>query len=217
MLRIAIALASLTLLGACNILMTKTPMFTRADAAGAPRLRPGVWNGGAAEDCVADESKPLADWPDCANGFVVIDDATLGGYSGQAGKRVWSTANALLVGGDPMVFQIHATGDSTPGTPIDAYVYSGVAPARLDAQGRIIATLSWPVQCGKPPPADAKNADGGQRGGTLEPLPGMVMDADGANCTTTSPAAIRAAAKASRKWTPEGETTSAHWVRDGNH
>jgi hypothetical protein len=216
MVRIAAALAALWLLGGCNIVMTKTPMFTRADAAGAPKLRPGVWDGDAAADCAVDETRPLIDWPDCADGFVVIDDATFGGYGKQDGKRVWSTESALLVGGQPMVFQLHATGDSTPGTPIDAYVYSGVSPAKLDGQGRIIATLSWPVQCGKPPPADAKTPGGGQRAGTLEPLPGMVMDADGNNCTTTSPSAIRAAARASRKWTAPGETTAAHWVRDGD-
>jgi hypothetical protein len=216
MVRIAFALAALSLLGACNVVMTKTPLFTKADAAGAPKLRPGVWSEDPAPDCALDESKPLTDWPDCANGFVVIDDATFGGYGKEDGKRVWSTVSALLVGGDPMVFQIHATGDATPGTSPDAYVYSGLAPAKLDAQGRIVATLSWPVQCGKPPPADAKTPDGSQRTGTLDPLPGLTMDADGSNCTTTSPAALRAAAKASRKWTVPGETTAAHWVRDGD-
>jgi hypothetical protein len=214
--RIALMIAALAVLGACNIVTTKTPLFTKADAVGAARLRPGLWDEDAAADCTVDESKPLTDWPGCANSFVVIDDATFGGYSDENGKRVWSTASALLVGGDPMVFQIHATGDAKPGATPDAYVYSGVTPSKLDAQGRIVATLSWPVQCGKPPPADAKNPDGGQRTGTLEPLPGLTMDADGANCTTASPAALRAAAKASRKWTAPGETTAAHWVRDGD-
>jgi len=216
MARILLALAALTLLGACNVVMTKTPMFTKADAASGPKLRPGIWSEDPSADCAVDESKPLTDWPGCATGFVVIDDATFGGYSDENGKRVWSTASALLVGGDPMVFQIHMTGDAKPATAPEAYVYSGLTPAKLDAQGRIVATLSWPVQCGKPPPADAKTPDGGQRTGTLEPLPGMVMDSEGSNCTTTSPAAVRAAAKASRKWTTPGETTAAHWVRDGD-
>jgi len=216
MLRIVLVMAALSLLGACNVVMTKTPLFTKADAAGGPKLRPGVWSEAPDSDCAVDEGKPLPDWPECANGFVVIDDGTFGGYSKQDGKRVWTTVSALLVGGEPMVFQIHATGDASPATVPDVYVYSGLAAAKLDAQGRIIATLSWPVQCGKPPPADAKTPDGGQRTGKLEPLPGMVMDADGSNCTTTSPAALRAAAKASRAWTVPGETSAAHWVRDGD-
>ena len=216
MARILLALAALTLLGACNVVMTKTPMFTKADAASGPKLRPGIWSEDPSADCAVDESKPLTDWPGCATGFVVIDDATFGGYSDDNGKRVWSTVSAILARGDPMVFQIHATNSGGSNPSPDAYVYSGLAPAKLDPQGRIIATLSWPVQCGKPPPADAKTPDGGQRTGTLEPLPGMVMDADGSNCTTTSPDAIRAAARASRKWTVAGETTAAHWVRDGD-
>ena len=214
--RIALVIAALALLGACNIVTTNTPLFTKADAVGAPQLRPGVWDEDPAADCTVDETKPLPDWPGCANGFVVIDNSTFGGYSEKDGKRVWSTVSSVLAAGDPLVFQLLST-SATGSAPIPAtYVYAGLAPTRRDAEGRVIATQSWPVQCGKPPPADAKTPDGGQRTGTLDPLPGMTMDADGVNCTTASPAALRAAAKASRKWTVSGETTAAHWVRDGS-
>lgn len=214
--RIALVIAALALLGACNIVMTKTPLFTKADAAGAPRLRPGVWDENPAADCMVDESKPLTDWPGCANGFVVIDNNTFGGYGDENGKRVWTTTSAILAAGDPPVFQLLSTSAAATATNPDIYIYAGVAPTKRDAEGRIMATQSWPVLCGKPPPAAAKTSGGDRRAGTLEPLPGMTMDADGNNCSTTSPAALRAAAKASRKWTTPGVMSSAHWVRDGD-
>ena len=87
---------------------------------------------------------------------MVIDDATFGGYSDENGKRVWSTASALLVGGDPMVFQIHMTGDAKPATAPEAYVYSGLTPAKLDAQGRPALPLGmeW-IDDDAPAPAKA--------------------------------------------------------------
>ena len=46
------------------------------------------------------------------------------------------------------------------------------------------------------------------------PFPGMTMDANDSDCTTTSREAVREAADASQLWS---ETTfAAHWVRDGD-
>ena len=62
-----------------------------------------------------------------------------------------------------------------------------------------------------------KNPDGQPRYGTLHPLRGLTMDADGNDCTTASQATARLAAKASQAWTKPDSLNSDHWVRDGDH
>ena len=68
--RAALALAALFLLTGCNVVLTKAPLFTAADEAGAPPMKPGVW---AFEDAdfKFDEHQPIVAWPDCAGGGVV--------------------------------------------------------------------------------------------------------------------------------------------------
>ena len=41
------------------------------------------------------------------------------------------------------------------------------------------------------------------------------MDKARNNCATTSPRALKAAAAASEKWTPDASTS--HWLRPGDH
>jgi hypothetical protein len=88
-------------------------------------------------------------------------------------------------------------------------VFGGVRPLRLDGRGRIVAFSSWVAQCG---PMDAAAKAAGPTKGTLKPLPGLTMDADGANCRPVDRAAVRAAATASEAWTDH--PGRAHWVRD---
>lgn len=70
MIRIAVTglMAACLPLGACNVVVTKAPLFSKADESGAPPLRPGLWRMGSEPDCTVDESKPLIDWPKCAPG-----------------------------------------------------------------------------------------------------------------------------------------------------
>jgi hypothetical protein len=216
MIRIVLAVASLMLLSACNVVMTKTPLFAKADTAASPKLRPGLWAENPNTDCALDETKPLADWPSCANGFVVIDDTTVGGYGDQGGAKVFQTTSALVVAGDPLIFQVHAKGQQNGGPDTDAYIYAGMEATKRDDKGRVIATRTWAVLCGPPPPDSAKLADGSQRYGTLAPFAGMTMDASNNDCSTTSQAALHAAAKASHQYADAGPTSAAHWVRDGD-
>jgi hypothetical protein len=67
-------LVCLLLLGlpACNRVITPTPLFTAADAAGAPRLRDGIWLMEEAVDpddeaCVFNLRRSVKRWPDCAD------------------------------------------------------------------------------------------------------------------------------------------------------
>jgi hypothetical protein len=214
--RALLVIAALALLGACNMVTTKAPLFAKADGVHGPKLRPGVWSQNPTGDCTLDESKPLTDWPSCADGFVVVDDGTIGGYEQKDGKQIWSTTQAIVAAGDPLIFQIHLTADAGAGAMSpDGYLYAGMEPTKLDGEGRAVATRSWPVLCGPPPAADAKGPDGAQKLGTAAPFPGLVMDAQGNDCTTDSREVLRAAAKASRKLTPDAQLAIMHWVRDG--
>jgi hypothetical protein len=220
MLRLALVLVGVTLLSACNMLMTKDPVFASAAGDGAPGMRPGVWGSDVGPDCNVDTTQPLAAWPACAGGFVVISDSKLGGYSAQADKpTTWTTTGYVLASGDPRVFQVllssQAGGNNVLTMP-SVYVYAGLEPTKFDEQGRIVAGVSWPVLCGPPPPSDAKTADGSPQMGTLAPLPGLTMDDGHTNCSTTSAEAVRGAAKASRDFAKPTDLTRSHWVRDGD-
>lgn len=213
--RIALIVACLAMLGGCNILMTKDPLFTKADETGATPLKPGVWAEAFKPDCQVDVAKPLAEWPSCANGFIVFSDGRVASYESHDGKPVWVETTMVTAAGDPMVAQIHLV-DHTEGAPPEAaYAYAGMRPTKLDDQGRAIEVTTWPVLCGPPPPADAKKPNGDARYGTLAPAPGMTMDSDSNDCTTTDPAAARAVAHASEAWTGAESFTHDHWVRDG--
>jgi hypothetical protein len=214
-LRLAAALAGVALLGGCNMLMTQAPLFTKADEAGAPGLRPGVWAQDSTDKCQVDASQPLVSWPSCANGFVVMSDGALGAYNTKDGKPVWTVSPFVMAAGEPRIIQVRLTGEDLP--PQAPFAYAALRPTKTDAQGRITAVTSWAVLCGAPPPTTAKNPDGQQRYGTLHPLAGLTMDSDNNDCTTTSPAVARLAAEESRAWTPPESVNADHWVREGDH
>jgi hypothetical protein len=216
--RLVLVLASLALLGGCNVLMTKEPLFSKADEAGAPRMRPGVWGNDQTDQCKYDQTQPFASWPDCAGGVVVERDDRVGSFDRQSGKPVWTTTPFLIAAGDPRVGQVHLSANMG-GAPLPAvYIYAAVRPTALDDKGFITATTSWIVLCGPPPPPDAKAPDGqSQRSGTLEPVAGLTMDASANDCVTTSKDAARRAARESQAWTKPDGFTNNHWVRDGDH
>lgn len=211
--RALFAAVSLLALGSCNELITRTAMFSRADAVGAPPMRSGVWRAVDADNqCVFDSKKPVTSWPGCASPTLVID-GTFATYQGKNGhKELTPLGGALLVNGEPMILQFSPTGD--PRADDQAYGYAAVRVTKRDDQGRIVGYSMWEVGCGPPPSDDAKKPDGSSgRSGTTTPLPGLVMDKDGNDCSATSPQAIRDAAAASEKWTPP---LNVVWVRDGD-
>jgi hypothetical protein len=225
--RLALVCCGLALLSACNIVLTKDPLFTQKDAAGAPTLKPGVWLFFKDSDCALDEHKPFNEWPDCAGGGLVTLEDIAGHKSNTPGDTL-EHAPYVLAAGEPRVMQLQvdvdlsvtadatATGDATVTTKSDStkakpYAYAAVHPTKLDDQGRIVAFTLWPVQCGPPPPKNAKGEDTAMA--TLHPLPGIQMKKGDAVCTTTSPAALHNAAKASQAWADQPR--EAHWLRDG--
>lgn len=145
-----LAAASL-LLGGCNLVVAELPIFTEADASGAPQLKPGVW---LSRDpaCPVDTSKPMSDWPACADPSVISAD-TIGGRAGDDRAMPY-----VLAGGDPQVLQMKIQMD--PEKPA-LYMFAGLQVLRTDAQGRIVEARTWGVQCGPPPPAPAADPDAG--------------------------------------------------------
>ena len=222
-----ILIAGLALLSACNVVVTKAPLFTQADAAGAPSLRPGVWMFFKDPDCQVDESKPFTEWPDCVGGgLVTVGDVAA--HKGGAPAGVLEHTPIVLAAGEPRILQAQvdvdlsvsasasANGDATATTSSSSteskpYGYAAVRPTKFDSDGRITAFIIWPVQCGPPPPKDAKGEDVAPA--TLKPLPGIILKKGDPVCTTTSAAALRGAAKASEAWAPQPPRES-HWVRD---
>jgi hypothetical protein len=204
------------LLSGCNMVVTSTPLFTKADEDGAAQLKPGVWSGPTDASCTFDERAPLERWPSCANGDVVGDGA-IAGYQDNGGKPVLVRSDDILAAGEPRVMQVHAsTATLGPGVTVSGYFYLALRPTGTDDHGRIITFTAWPVLCG-PPPADTPLTNNKIVLGTKHPLPGMVMDKDGNNCATGSTGALKNAAVASEKWATNdgGSVSASHWVRDG--
>lgn len=213
-------IAGLLLLGACNMVTTKKPLFGPADAAGAPQLRLGVWRGDSDRPCAFNEKQPITDWPDCANAFVVQAGQLSFHNVNPKGRRSVSTTRFILAGSSPSVLQVagdDADAKAASASPDDrGYFYMGLRSTKADPQDRITAFTAWSTLCGPPPPNDAKSTDGQHtRYGSLTPLPGLTMDKEENNCTTSSRDVVRAAAAASEKWLKPGSIIGAHWVRDG--
>ena len=151
----ALALAA-SALSACNVVATKEPLFTQADASPL-KLHDGVW---APEDdqCRFDETKPVDAWPDCAQPLLVRDGEFL---TWQADSKTWrsdATGKILIVAGDPMILEAR----DTPENSEPVYVYAGFTP-RTDSQGRIVSIQAWPVLCGPPPPGPKAPRHPGRR------------------------------------------------------
>ena len=228
--RLALVGAALGLLTACNVVMTEKPLFTQADAAGAPALKPGVWLFFEEPGCKVDESKPFPEWPDCAGGGLV-GAAEIKGHKQDAPPDQLETAPYVLAAGDPRVMQIQVDVDLSAHADVSAsgedarasgstasasshsqpYGYAAIRPTKLDSQGRIVAFTLWPVQCGPPPPKDANGDDTAPA--TQKLLPGLTMKDGDPVCTTTSTTALRAAARASEAWAPQ-PPRDARWIRD---
>lgn len=200
-------MAATLLLGGCNVVVTKDPLFTRASEVGAPTLKAGLWRMEMDPKCAVDETKPLLQWPECAAG-AVIKDGMAGYYDRKADpeRPVWKQQPLILAAGDPRVLQVQTEVGGDVKMDSSPYLYLGVRVIKSDAAGTITEFSLWPVLCGPPPPGDQDPL-------TKHLLPGLTAKADDPVCTTTSIPALQNAAKASEAWTPE--VKKGHWVRDG--
>lgn len=198
-------------LSACNRVQTTTPLF--AHEVGAPTLKDGVWlienkqdlmlQLDREEPCPVDVSRKVSRWPECASWFVVEGGQVLTPEGKSRRHPGWDRHSLVVSAGEPAVLQLGDVDEDGEAQ----YNYFGLKSVSLDAEGRLVAADTWTVQCGPPPP----QGDGQPtRYLTWELLPGLTAEGD--NCTTTSPDAVRAAATASRAWA--GDAGRVRWVRD---
>jgi hypothetical protein len=217
-----ILVSAALMLGGCNLVVSQTPVFQTADAAGAPPFKPGFW---ASPDpgCTFDESTPFDAWPKCANGSEIQPDAMIATVDpttvtaspdAKAGSGPRKVALAyVLAAGDPRILQIDLHIPEAGLGELGFFYFVAVNPTRFDDAGRITAAQLWPVQCGPPPPPQTtQTANGGDMTKgmvTQHPLPGLKVD--NGECTPVDKAAVRGAAAPSRAWADNvGEL---HWVR----
>jgi hypothetical protein len=208
--RVLLVVCAMLALSACNWVVTKTPLFNAADAAGAPQLRAGVWAAGPSDNCAFDEAKPMTDWPDCAGRLVVANGRWVM-LDRKNGRWTRTIERVVLTGGSPQILQ---TPPDASGSGADTgFGYYAIKSASRDRSGRVTAFRMWPVLCGPPPP-QAKTGEA-QPSGSTHPFPGLTMDAGDSDCTTDSREAVRQAADASQLWAADTVLT-AHWVRAGD-
>lgn len=217
----AAAVSAALALSGCNVVVTQTPLFGPADAAATPPLREGLW-AAVKDGCKFDERQTVDAWPDCARWFLVRGDVASAfngdkdGWDhfrlsgGRLAQRFEDEAweedeHFLLAAGEPLIGQV---AQKSPGAAAEGYFYVAFKP-RFDAQGRVVEVGLWPVLCG-PPPAKARKGEP-QAYRTRKPFSGLTMVED--NCTTDSPAVLRAAARASERF--EDDLPTARWVREG--
>lgn len=195
-------------LSACNMVVTTEPTFLAEDQA-TPALREGLWVS-PKKDCKFDIKTPATTWPECAQ-WVVIKGTSMTGID----KDKAFGAPFVLAAGEPRVLQVRIEDEDAAKGAL--YFYVGLRPLSFDKQGRITAYTGWLTQCGPPPPKDAKRPDGNPRYGSLQPTPGMVMDADLSGCAPEDKAAVIRAAGLSEAYEEDSDKDDiSRWVRDGD-
>lgn len=167
----------LSLLGACNMVISETPLFSPEDEA-TFRPRDGVWVVDD-PDCKFDSSLPESDWPKCAmwivarpNGEVLLQN---GEDEGQPGRFV-------IAKGQPPIVQI-LWRDEAKEDGKTFYVFFGLEAGRAQTDGAFVTAFSWDVMCGVKDPSSSE----------IEPYPGITPE-----CRPSSKDSIRSAALASR-------------------
>ncbi|MDQ0465128.1 hypothetical protein QO010_002912 [Caulobacter ginsengisoli] len=210
-------LAGILLTSGCNLVIPEKAVFTRADAVGAPRLKPGYWTG---PRCTADDVAAKVEG--CPAGiivgrsdlkFVVDTEKT------PAAEIIMGEATYLLVPGKPLLLQWKLGGEPRP-----LVLYLAVRPLTRDSQGRITEAEIWPAMCG-PPSANPRKPDvrWNEEGvlvhsyptPTDQPFPGLTPKPESSEkigCEPDGKAAIRNAAAASRSISDQ--VVVLHWDRD---
>lgn len=178
-------------LGACNMLISETAMFSDDDRA---QVLPqdGIWLS-KDKDCEVDGGMPESYWPECALWVVVRGagtDILLMDGKGQSESIGW-----LLAAGDPIILQGRWIDTAKP-PHRSVYGFYGIDPLKIGPDGRLLAVSVWPVECGTQSNANDQ----------IEPFPGIRPD-----CHVPSKDAIRAAARLSRR--PD-QISQWQWLRN---
>jgi hypothetical protein len=211
--RIAVSICLGVLVAGCNMVTSDTPLFSSADMHGQAQFRSGVWMS-EAKGCVVDTAKPMGEWPDCADAWVVHPGEVLSGRDAKTPASTWQRYKTLLVAGDPAVLQVELDDESGGKT---SYAYAGVKPLKTDAEGRIVEYKLWLALCGPPPKPDP-TSDKSAAILSDQMFAGLVATKDKQDCIASAQGPVRAAVAQSEALNGdnnEGRDT-ARWIRDGD-
>lgn len=188
---VTLALMALCL-GGCRVAASDRPIFSSADAADAPALKPGLW-ALVEPGCRFNTRAAPEKWPDCATALTLRDGAASDARKDQSGKR-----RVLIAGGDPAIIQSETDEGDGRG-----FVYLGLRPLAADSDGTITRARIWPADCSPPPPPPPR--------GRRAPPPSDP-------CRMRGQGPVRAAVAASEGAAFSGETGAggrvAYWLRD---
>ena len=191
-----LSLASLLpLLGACNMVISESPLFAERDAA---KLKPrdGIWLSDD-PDCHFDRALPEAQWPGCAIWLIVRSSGRE--LLLQDGKGQAQEARYFVARGRPTIVQI-LWRDEAKEDGKSFYVFFGLEPGPNQPDGTFVTASSWEAKCGVKAPSSSE----------IEPYPGIRPE-----CRPESADAIRSAAVASRR-TAE-MAMDWRWLRPETH
>jgi len=175
--RLLLTALLLLALGACNMVISETPLFAQEDAANlAPR--DGIWMGDD-PDCRFDPKLPESKWPSCAMWIVARPQGEL---LLQNGKGEGQPGRFVIAKGQPPVVQIFWR-DEAKEDGKTFYVFFGLEPGSVQPDGKFVFAFSWDVMCGV---KDSSSSE-------IQPYPGITPE-----CRPTSQDAVRSAALASR-------------------
>jgi len=169
-------LLSLPLLGACNMVVSETPMFVEADR-GAPTPRDGVWLG-EKDDCRFDSSKPESEWPRCAMQVVVRNS---GRELILVDSKETQRVTALFAAGTPAIIEGKWVDDAKESAKA-TYGYFGLETRPAAADGRFVRATLWSVECG------VKNATSSE----IRPFPGITAECRAAAASSRRTAEVQA-------------------------
>lgn len=140
----ASGMACALLLGACVPLHSTTPLYSEADAEGAPGLHEGLWlaqmPGGP--PCDFDTALPAPEWPSCASKTVikggVWHTSQVTSFSViEESETEWDSQPFLLTAGSPRVLQMTDDSDASR-----HWIYSFITPTGADGAGVTAFDLS---------------------------------------------------------------------------
>lgn len=176
---LVLLLPMLAALGACNLVISETPVFAEAER-GPEAPKDGLWIGEDPE-CRFDPAGPESGWPDCAIWVLVRHGGGELLVSDRKGEP--QRVGALFVGGKPGIVQARWVDEAKePARPY--YAFYAFEPVATGADGRFMLASVWPVECGV---QEKPNGD-------IRPFPGI-----SAECRPSSADSIRSAASATRR------------------
>jgi hypothetical protein len=205
----------------CNMVTSRSPVFSLKDTTGAPALKPGVWG---IEKCFGvGRDKACREVPE-----VIVTPTELRQAMPRTlppgMKPVDARADYLIVSGAPPIMQVELHASIPAGaipflgaSSADELYYLALSPTASDADGRITGADVWPVECGPhPKEGDANYGLMDEQGAvTNHPAAGLKM-VGAFLCVPRTVADLRRAAVASRSYSDDlnQDIQTLHWVSD---